>query len=133
VGNWIEACKPELGATFAMAYENVRTFNRVTALDNIANCARLFRLINAFFTGDTVVCFPTTPKIAPLKGSLNTLEAVVDFYDPTMTITAFSGVARLPEISSPLLTIEGCPVGLSFVAGHYQDEFLLNALKALIW
>ena len=132
VGNWIEACKPELGFTFSQAYGNVRTFDRIAALDNIARCERFFTQINAFFAPDTVVCFPTTPKIAPVRGSLNTLEAVMDFYDPTMTITAFSGVARLPEISAPLLTVDGCPVGLSFVAGHYRDEFLLNAVRELV-
>lgn len=132
VGNWIEVCKPELGFTFSQAYGNVRTFDRIAALDNIARCERFFTQINAFFAPDTVVCFPTTPKIAPVRGSLNTLEAVMDFYDPTMTITGFSGVARLPEISAPLLTVDGCPVGLSFVAGHYRDEFLLNAVRELV-
>ena len=132
VGNWIEACKPELGFTFSMAYGNVQRFDRIAAMDNMARCEGLFRQINAFFTPETVICFPTTPKIAPLKGSLNTLEAVMDFYDPTMTITAFSGVARLPEVSAPLITVDDCPVGLSFVAGHYQDEFLLSAVKEMI-
>ena len=132
VGNWIEAVRPELGFTFSMAYENVQSFDRIAVLDNIARCERLFGQINAFFTPDTVVCFPTTPKIAPKKGSLSTLEAVVDFYDPTMTITAFSGVARLPEISAPVMTVDGCPVGLSFAAGHYRDEFLLNAVKEIV-
>lgn len=132
VGNWIEACKPELGFTFSMAYGNVQRFDRIAALDNIARCESLFRQINAFFSRETVICFPTTPKIAPRKGSLNTLEAVMDFYDPTMTLTAFSGVARLPEVSAPLMTVEDCPVGLSFVAGHYQDEFLLNAVREMV-
>ncbi|MEZ5781410.1 MAG: amidase family protein [Rhizobiaceae bacterium] len=131
VGNWIEACKPELGFTFSMAYGNVQRFDRIAALDNMARCESLFRQINAFFTPGTVICFPTTPKIAPRKGSLNTLEAVMDFYDPTMTITAFSGVARLPEVSAPVMTVDDCPVGLSFVAGHYQDEFLLSAVKGM--
>lgn len=132
VGNWIETCKPELGFTFSMAYGNVQRFDRIAALDNMARCESLFRQINAFFSPETVICFPTTPKIAPRKGSLNTLEAVMDFYDPTMTITAFSGVARLPEVSAPLMTVDDCPVGLSFVAGHYQDEFLLSAVKGMI-
>jgi len=132
IGNWIEASNPDLGFAFAMAYGNVQNFERIAALDTISNCERLFRQINAFFTPETVICFPTTPTIAPLKGSLNTLEAAMAFYDPTMTITAFSGVARLPEISTPLLTVEGCPVGLSFVARHYQDEFLLSATKEMI-
>lgn len=131
VGNWIEACKPELGFTFTMAYGNVQTFDRIAALDTISNCERLFAGINAFFTPGTIVCFPTTPTIAPLKGSLSTLDAVLDFYDRTMTITAFSGVARLPEISAPLLTVDGCPVGLSFVAAHYHDEFLLNTVREI--
>ncbi|MDS1137238.1 amidase family protein [Nitratireductor indicus] len=132
VGNWIEACKPELGFTFSMAYGNVQRFDRIAALDRLANRERLFRQINAFFTPDTVISFPTTPTIAPRKGSLNTLEAVMAFYDPAMTITAFSGAARLPEISAPLLSVEDCPVGLSFVAGNYQDEFLLNAVRELL-
>ncbi|HET6536748.1 MAG TPA: amidase family protein [Sphingopyxis sp.] len=132
VGNWIEACKPELGFTFAMAYGNVQKFDRIAALDNMARCESLFRQINTFFTPETVICFPTTPKIAPRKGSLNTVEAVMDFYDPTMTLTAFSGVARLPEVSAPLMTVEDCPVGLSFAAGHYQDEFLLNAVREMV-
>lgn len=132
VGNWIEACKPKLGFTFSMAYGNVQKFDRIAALDNMARCERLFRQINAFFSSDTVICFPTTPKIAPRKGSLSTLDAVMDFYDPTMTITAFAGVARLPEISAPLMTVEECPVGLSFVAGHYQDEFLLSAVRKMV-
>jgi amidase len=132
LGNWIEATRPELGLTFSMAYKNVRRFDRISALKSVTRCERLFERINAALPAGTVICFPTTPVIAPRKGSLNTLDAVMDFYNRTMTITAFSGVARLPEISAPLLTVEGCPVGLSFAAGHYQDEFLLSALKRIL-
>jgi len=28
--------------------------------------------------------------------------------------------------------VEGCPVGLSFAAGHYQDEALLLALSEFL-
>lgn len=132
IGNWIETTGPELGTTFSLAYGNVRHFDRIAALDSLARCERLFEQINAALPPGTLICFPTTPSIAPLKGSLDTLEAVMGFYDPTMTITAFSGVARLPEISAPLMTVEGCPVGLSFAAGHYQDEALLVALSEVL-
>lgn len=132
VGNWIETARPELGFAFSMAYGNVRDFDRIAALESLTRCERLFERINAALPVGTVICFPTTPVIAPLKGSLNTLDAVMAFYDPTMTLTAFSGVARLPEISAPLLTVDDCPVGLSFAAGHYQDEFLLSAVQELL-
>ncbi|WP_193175546.1 amidase family protein [Oricola nitratireducens] len=132
VGNWIEAHNPELGFTFSMAYGNVLAFDRIAALDSLDRCERLFEAINSFLEPGVVICFPTTPVIAPQKGSLNSLEAVIDFYDRTMTITAFSGVARLPEVTAPLLTVDGCPVGLSFAAAHYQDEFLLGAVKTML-
>ncbi|WP_370674950.1 amidase family protein [Pleomorphomonas sp. PLEO] len=132
VGNWIEATKPELGYTFTMAYGNVQRFDRVAALESLVRCERFFEAINAYLVPGTVICFPTTPVIAPKKGTLTTLDNVLDFYDRTMTVTAFSGVGRLPEISAPVLTVEGCPVGLSFAAGHYQDEFLLAAVQEML-
>lgn len=131
LGNWIETEQPELGPVFSVVYENVRQFDRIAALTNMAQCERFFEQINAALPVGTLICFPTTPVIAPRKGSLNTQEAAMDFYNRTMAITAFSGVARLPEISAPLMTVDGCPVGLSFAAGHYQDEFLLMALRRM--
>jgi len=126
VGEWVESHEPELGPAFRMAYGNVQSFDRIAALASIERCETLFRRIKSFLRPGTVVCFPTTPTIAPLKGSLNTLQVVREFYDRTMAIAAFSGVGRLPEISAPVLSVGGCPVGLSIVAGHYQDEALLD-------
>ena len=132
VGEWIETHGPALGPTFTMAYGNVKAFDRVAALDSLDLCRRLFEGIGRFLTPGTVVCFPTTPTVAPPKGSLNSLTAVMDFYDRTMAVTSFAGVSRLPEISAPLLTVDGCPAGLSFAAAHHADEFLLGAVRALL-
>lgn len=132
VGDWIENHQPKLGHTFSLAYENVKSFDRTKVIGSIDLCERLFQSINRFLKPGTVICFPTTPTIAPLKGSLTTMEAVSDFYDRTMAVTSFSGVGRLPELSTPLLSIGGCPVGLSIAAAHYQDEFLLAAVRELL-
>lgn len=132
VGNWVETNAPETGFAFSMAYENIRASDRIAALASLDLCERFFEEIQSFITPGTVICFPTTPVIAPLKGTLNTMETVMDFYDRTMAITAFSGVGRLPEISAPLRTVDGCPVGFSIAAGHYQDEFLLGAAKQML-
>lgn len=132
VGDWIENHKPKLGVTLSMAYGNVKSFDRTKVIESIDLCERLFKDINRFLQSGTVICFPTTPTVAPLKGSLNTMEAVLDFYDRTMAVTSFSGVGRLPEISAPLFSIGGCPVGLSLAAAHYQDEFLLAAVYEML-
>jgi len=132
VGDWIENHHPKLGKTFSLAYGNVKSFDRKNTLASIYLCDRIFEGINQFLRPGTVICFPTTPTIAPLKGSLNTMEAVLNFYDRTMAITSFSGVGRLPEISTPLLAVDGCPAGLSFAAAHYEDEFLLESVRTLL-
>ncbi|PLX36679.1 MAG: glutamyl-tRNA amidotransferase [Hyphomicrobiales bacterium] len=132
VGNWIENQKPELGFAFSMAYKSVRAFERTSAIESLELCERLFESIRAFLEPGSVIGFPTTPRIAPLKGTLTSLEAVADFYDPTMAVTSFSGVGRLPEITAPLLAVADCRAGLSFVAGPYQDEFLMTAVGRLL-
>lgn len=132
VGNWIEQHTPETSDIFSMAYENIRCLDRLEALNNLDRCEQIFDEIQTFFSPGTVVCFPTTPAIAPLKGSLNTAKSVMNFYDRTMAITAFSGVGRLPEISAPLLIVDECPVGFSISAGNLQDEFLLDAVGKML-
>lgn len=132
VGEWIENHNPKLGASFSMMYRNVKSFDRMKGIRSMELCERLFEGINRFMQPGTVICFPTTPTVAPLKESLNIMEAVRDFYSRTMAVTSFSGVGRLPEISAPLLSIGGCSVGLSIAASHYQDEFLLAAVHEML-
>jgi amidase len=69
--------------------------------------------------------------IAPLKGELNTPEKIKTYYTRTMSTTAFSGIGQLPELSLPVATVNGAPVGLSLVAAHREDEFLLAGAKQL--
>lgn len=133
VGDWIEHHNPELGFPFSMAYRSVKTFDRTKAIKALDLCERLFEGIRHFVQPGTVVCFPTTPMVAPLKGSLNTLESALDFYGRTMAVTSFSGAGRLPEISAPFLCIGEYPVGLSMAAAHYQDEFLLDVVRKMLF
>ena len=57
------------------------------------------------------------------------MDGILDFYNRTMAISSFAGLGRLPEITIPVADIEGVPLGVSLVAGNYQDEFLLSAAK----
>jgi amidase len=101
--------------------------------DALDLCEALFARVAAFTRPGDVFCYPTAPVLAPKKGVLTgaNLPAVFDYYDRTMAVTAFAGVARLPEITLPLAQVDGIPVGLSLAAGHYQDEFLLDACRQL--
>ena len=131
VGGWIETFSPEKGPGFSAAYENVRNFDRTELSNALSLCEKIFNKISNFTKKGDLFLFPTTPTIAPLKGSLNNLDGVLDFYDRTMAISSFAGIGGIPEISIPLVTVNGAPVGLSVAAGRYQDEFLLSSVKKL--
>jgi amidase len=46
-------------------------------------------------------------------------------------VNAVAGLAGLPQISLPLATAAGVPVGISVLAGRRQDEALLDLASAL--
>ncbi len=131
VGGWIEAYKPELSPNFHAAYQNVLNFDRTDLNGMLSLCESLFCSISEFTNTGDLFCFPTTPTVAPLKGSLSSLDHVQDFYNRTMAISSFAGLGRLPEISIPISSVGDAPIGVSLVAGCYQDEFLLDAVKYL--
>jgi amidase len=133
IGGWIRENQPERGPNFQAAYAHAERFERSTMGAALHLCEALFARIATFTQPGDIFCYPTAPVLAPKKGTLtgNNLSAVLDYYDRTMAVTSFAGVARLPEITLPLVQADGIPVGLSLAAGHYQDEFLLDASRCL--
>ncbi len=43
-----------------------------------------------------------------------------------MRLTCIAGVAGLPQVTIPIGTVAGCPVGLSFIGWAGGDEALLD-------
>jgi amidase len=68
---------------------------------------------------------PTTPSIAPLRFLRD--EAAGRFYETALTLGSIAGHAGLPAVTVPIAMLQGCPLGLSLVAGAGADETLLAA------
>jgi amidase len=76
----------------------------------------------------TILCLPTTPFPAPLRGL-----SVSDLAMPRDRITALTspaGHSGVPQVNLPGAVVEGAPVGLSILAGRGQDEALLAVARA---
>lgn len=131
VGNWIDTVGAEVSPGFALAYQNVQHQDRTAVNEALDLCEYLFSRILDFMGPNDLICTPTTPLPAPLKASMTSATQFQNFYDRTMALTSFAGVGRLPEISIPAATVDGLPVGVSLIARHYEDEFLLDAAKLL--
>jgi len=48
-----------------------------------------------------------------------------------LRLTAIAGLGGLPQVSIPLASVSGCPVGLSLVGWRGGDEALLDAAVTL--
>lgn len=131
VGSWIDTVGAEVSPGFALAYQNVQHQDRTAVNEALDLCEYLFSRILDFMGPNDLICTPTTPLPAPLKASMTSATQFQNFYDRTMALTSFAGVGRLPEISIPAATVDGLPVGVSLIARHYEDEFLLDAAKLL--
>jgi amidase len=49
-----------------------------------------------------------------------------------LPMLCIAGLARLPQVSLPLATLDGCPLGLSLIAAQGNDTMLLSLAKALM-
>jgi amidase len=91
----------------------------------IAIRERLDRLLG----DNNVICLPTSPDIAPLLDA--SLAELNDFRARAIRLQSPAGFAGLPQVSLPLASLDGCPLGLSLIAPRGRDMALL-ALAARI-
>lgn len=73
---------------------------------------------------DTILCLPTTPCPAPLKGRpLSELDVV---RNRITCLAAHGGLAGHPQLNLPGATVDGAPVGLSIVGARGADALLVS-------
>jgi len=78
----------------------------------------------------TILCLPTTPFPAPLRGlpqrELNALR------DRISCLTSHGGLTGVPQVNLPGASVQGAPVGLSIIAARGADMALLGVAQALV-
>jgi amidase len=86
---------------------------------------RMVRLLG----DDGILIIPTAHDLPPHCDA--TVREQAEFRDKTLMLTCVASLCRLPQVNIPVATVEGCPVGLSLIAGPRGDERLLAACQML--
>jgi amidase len=132
LGSWIESAHPRFGPLVEANFSLVRGLDRTTIQAAVSRREGACRRLGRFLGRGTVLCAPTAPIIAPRKGAMRVgSRATSDYFLRTLTQTSLSGIGRLPEVTLPLATVDGVPAGLSLLAAHGHDAFLLDVAAHL--
>ena len=84
----------------------------------------------ALLGSDGVLVVPTMPGIAP---RLDADEAEFErFRAAAIPILCVAGLAGVPQISLPLATVDGCPLGLSLIAPPGRDRALIALARRIL-
>ncbi|MBX9877434.1 MAG: amidase [Candidatus Obscuribacterales bacterium] len=126
LGNWIESTSPKLGPATKINFEHCKDLNR-KKLPDCHNKRELYaKNINGILSDNALICIPTTPSPAPLKGTIGTDRDTDTYYPRALSLTSIAGLCRLPQLTVPILEVDDAPVGLSLIAAHSNDSLLLN-------
>jgi amidase len=129
-GSFIGKYKPDIGPGVRERMQFAATVTQAQA-----DAARSIQLkarehIRQIATPGTILALPTAPTIAP-RVDISGAE-LEDFRVRVMRLTCTSGVSGLPQMSIPAGTIDGCPIGLSFIGWAGGDEALLDLACVLV-
>ncbi len=128
-GNFIEQKKPKLGPG-----NKERLLFGATVTEEMSKPPQKIRdqareRMYELLTPGTILALPTAPSIAPLRESVGNDQEAVRLR--IIRLTCISGLSGLPQLTMPMGTIQGCPVGFSFIGWKGGDEALLNLAISL--
>ena len=132
LGRWIASARPEFGPEIVASFQLMKQLDRRRVSESLQRREQYFRRLHEFLGPNDLLCIPTTPALAPRKGDPpRRSSSGTGYYPRTLSLTSVAGMGRLPQVSLPIADVAGVPVGLSLLARHGQDSFLLQVAKTV--
>ena len=130
-GEWIAATKPAFGPGVKERFEWAEALDPA----EVAAAKKRHETIQARI-GDVVgegdiLCLPTSPRAAPLKNTpVDDIE--IRYRHQAMHLLCIAGLGGLPQISLPMVEIDGLPLGLSLDGPQGADMQLIRLARELM-
>ena len=121
-GPWIETTEPRFGPEIEERFQWAKGVPEAEAETARQDREAFTARIDALLEG-AVICLPTAPGISPFSNTSG--DSLRNHRNRVLSLTCPAGLARLPQVTLPLATVEGCPVGLSLMGARGSDMTLL--------
>jgi amidase len=123
-GAWITAHQPGFGAAIEARWQAARRITDGAAAQARATAQAVRAQLRLLLGTDGVAVLPSAASLAPRR------DAPADAVDAvrlrTMAITCIAGLAGLPQVSLPLQTPDGVPLGISLMGPAGSDQALMQ-------
>jgi amidase len=120
---WITRVKPKFGPAVGPRFQWAATVKAEDVERALARREQIARRMDTLLEGDAVLALPSAPGIALPRGSAP--QVADGLRARALPMLCIAGLARLPQVSLPLATLDGCPLGLSLIAARNNDVMLL--------
>lgn len=128
-GPMIERHRPPLGPGVGDRFEFGRLVTEAQAAEAQRVRDRFRERFAAVLGGDGVLMLPTMPDVAPL---LTELEGTLDDYrQRAINLLCLSGLSGAPQVSMPLASRLGAPLGISIIGPPGSDLSLVRLAARL--
>ena len=128
-GAFIERYRPPLGPGVAQRFAWSKTVTDAQYSAAVAFRQRLRAHLDALLGDDGVLLLPTMPDVAPLASEPE--SALEDYRNRAIRMLCISGLTGLPQLSLPLATRLGAPLGLSLLGPAGSDRSLVRLAERI--
>jgi amidase len=73
---------------------------------------------------DTLLMLPTVPAVAPTRDLAG--DALQAYRERALAILCIAGLSGMPQVTMPLATLDGMPLGLSLLGPRGSDRALID-------
>ncbi|WP_312095676.1 amidase [Niallia sp.] len=121
---WIQQVNPTFGPGIAERFQWASSLKEEDLPQYQQKRRIIKQRMEKLLEEDGILIIPTAPGKAPL---LNLpLEELEVKRSQTFQLCCIAGLSGFPQVNLPLATLDGTPIGLSFLAGRNQDRKLLQ-------
>jgi len=129
-GGWVGAHRAGLAPAIARRFDWAASITPEEARQARDICRDIARFLDDLLADDGVLCLPSTPGCAPLRTAGQAIFD--DMRKGALKLVCAASIAGAPQITLPVATIVGRPLGLGLMGPRGGDEALLELLQD-IW
>lgn len=128
-GSFIEEHKPQMGPGVFERMMDAKKISENQAVHARGELSLVRSRMDDLTSDNTVLVFPTCPVMAPSNQS--SPDDLNEYRIRTMRMICPASISGLPQVTIPIGTVRGAPVGLSFLGWRGGDEELLHLARTL--